>query len=129
MREVTLLSQDVGAVLNRTTEPEDESTAEMPVVVDANKIYLTVRKPAKSGAGGGESEIAGRRPSLQQALHGLSGLARTMGQELSTSGAAKVSVQFGCEFALESGAYVAIVGKASAKSVFTVSLEWDNTTP
>jgi hypothetical protein len=33
--------------------------------------------------------------------------------------------RFGCEFALESGSFVAVVGKASAASTFSVELEWD----
>jgi hypothetical protein len=36
----------------------------------------------------------------------------------------KVSVEFGCEFAVESGGFIAVIGKASAKSTFTVGLEW-----
>jgi hypothetical protein len=32
--------------------------------------------------------------------------------------------EFGCEFAVESGTLVAVVGKASGRSAFKVGLEW-----
>ncbi|GAB1817715.1 CU044_2847 family protein [Herbidospora sp. RD11066] len=43
----------------------------------------------------------------------------------SKSGAAKCSVEFGCEIAVETGKIVAVIGKGSAKSTLKVTLEWD----
>ncbi|MFI1106669.1 CU044_2847 family protein [Streptomyces physcomitrii] len=41
------------------------------------------------------------------------------------SEASKVTREFGCDMALESGALIAAIGKASAKSAFKVTLEWE----
>ncbi|SOE08029.1 CU044_2847 family protein [Streptomyces sp. Ag109_G2-15] len=100
----------------------------VPLTVEGQTVYLSVRSLGP-GAGypapGEESDISARRPTLEQALDGLMCLARAMGARLQQSGASKAIVQFGCEFALESGTFVAVVGKATAKSTFTVGLEWE----
>ncbi|MER5222900.1 CU044_2847 family protein [Streptomyces flaveus] len=98
----------------------------VPVEVEGQTVYLAVQdRGYGSGVSGRESDIAARRPSLDEALDGLMGLARAMGTRLQQTDATKVTIEFGCEFVLESGSFVAVVGKASAKSSFLVGLEWD----
>jgi len=100
-------------------------TATVPVDVDGQTVYLTVRTLNTLGAGPDhEAPIAARIPRLEDALDALTGLARTLGSRLRRSDASRVVVQFGCEFVLESGSFLAVVGKASATSTFTVELEW-----
>ena len=61
---------------------------------------------------------------LDDVLGGMMGVARAVGERLKESDASKVNVEFGCEFAIESGSVVAVIGKASGKSTFKVALEW-----
>jgi hypothetical protein len=98
----------------------------VPVDVDDHTIMLSIR-PDRRGeprTGEWEQDIVSRRPSLQTLLGDLAAFARELGSQLQNTGASKVSVEFGCEFAVESGGFVAVIGKASAKSTFTVGLEW-----
>lgn len=97
----------------------------VPVDVDGQRVYVWVEEVG----GGEEQEIALRKPSLDQALDGLMGVVRAMGGRLRSTDASKVSVEFACEFAVESGAFVAVIGKASGKSTFKVALEWTSLTP
>jgi hypothetical protein len=104
---------------------DETATALVPLDVEGQSVYLEVRALGPAGAEvGDEEEISGRRPSLDQVLDGLMGLARAMGAKLQQSDASTVTVQFGCEVALETGTFVAVIGKASTKSTFTVGLEW-----
>lgn len=101
------------------------ATALVPLEVGEHQVYLEVRELGHADLPTGEErEIFGGRPSLDQVLDGLLGLARAMGARLQQSNASAVRVQFGCEVALETGTFVAVIGKASAKSTFTVELEW-----
>ena len=101
------------------------ATALVPLEVGEHAVYLEVRELGQADLPPGEErEIFGGRPSLDQVLDGLMGLARAMGARLQQSDASTVRVQFGCEVALETGTFVAVIGKASAKSPFTVELEW-----
>lgn len=101
------------------------ATALVPLDVGEHAVYLEVRELGQVDLPPGEErEIFGGRPSLDQVLDGLMGLARAMGARLQQSDASTVRVQFGCEVALETGTFVAVIGKASAKSTFTVELEW-----
>jgi hypothetical protein len=100
----------------------------VPLSVDGQVVYLTARLAPGAVRPGEEGEISSRRPTLEQALDGLTGIARTLGARLRDSDADKMNVEFGCEFALESGSFVAVIGKASAKSTFKVGLEWSKTT-
>ena len=105
-----------------------DSYAAVPVVVDGQKVYLSVRALPESPTSGDESEVSSHRPTLEQALDGLAGIAQVMGTRLRRADASRTTVTFGCEFALESGTFVAMIGKATAKSSFTVSLEWEKPT-
>jgi len=106
-------------------ESPDEELADadvvlVPMEVNDHRVYLSVRKV---GAGE-EQEIASRRPTLDQVVGGLTGVAKEIAAGLQGAEASKVSIEFGCEFALESGTFVAVIGKASARSSFKVALEW-----
>ena len=48
---------------------------------------------------------------------------------MQSTDASKVSVQFGCEVLVESGQFVAVIGRASSKAAITVGLEWDKPAP
>lgn len=92
--------------------------------VDGQRVYMAVRE--LDVGYGGEQEISGRiRRRLDGALEGLTSTARAVVTQLRQSEATRVRVQFGCEFALESGSVVAVVGKAQTSSAFTVELEWE----
>ena len=92
--------------------------------MDIRSCFPYVQIVGEPQTGEWEQEIVSRRPSLQAMFGDLAAFARGLGSELQDSGASKVSVEFGCEFAIESGGFVAVIGKASAKSTFTVGLEW-----
>ncbi|MGW3668842.1 CU044_2847 family protein [Streptomyces sp. NPDC005141] len=96
----------------------------VPLEVDGQRIYMAVRE--LDGMPGEEREISGRvQRRLDEALEGLASTARAVVTRLRQSDATRVRVQFGCEFALESGSVVAVVGKARTSSAFTVELEWE----
>lgn len=98
----------------------------VPVEVEGRTILLSVR-PNRSGervAGEWEQDIASRRPSLQALFDDLIAVTRELGSQLRDTTASKVTVEFGCDFAVESGGFVAVIGKASARSAFKVGLEW-----
>jgi Trypsin-co-occurring domain 1 len=105
--------------------PAADDVALAPVDIDGQTVYLTVRGMGVGLPGSGEErEIADRRPRLDSVLGGVAGFAKQVVGTLQETGASKVSVEFGCEFALEFGTFVAIIGKASSKSTLTVGLEW-----
>jgi len=91
---------------------------------DGQRVYLAVERHGDQAAAADEEDIAGRGPRLEQAIDGLTGFATQLGNGLAQTEMSKVVVEFGCDFALESGSLVAIIGKASARSTFKVSLEW-----
>jgi hypothetical protein len=102
----------------------DDDHALVEFEFDGRKVYLPVRKPKGEHASRSESEISSSRPSLDEAMHSVGAFAQMMADKLQDVDVSKVSVEFGCEFALESGSFIAIIGKASAKSSFKVGLEW-----
>lgn len=118
----------MSVVLGGEQEPSD--TVLIPVAADGQKIYLSVRDlSARERERGEEEEIASRtRPTLDQALAGLTGIAKEVAAKLEGLKASKFTVEFGCEFVLESGAFIAVVGKATARSAFKVGLEWTKPT-
>lgn len=101
-------------------------TVVVPVTQDGVRIQVLARS-AEAAADGEETEIAARRPSLDQVMSGLNVVARAVGEQARQSTASKVTLEFGCDIALESGSLVAAIGKASVKSAFKVTLEWDST--
>lgn len=106
-----------------------DETAVVPVTVDGQPIYLSVRRLESGQAGADEREIAASRPNLEEALDSLVGVARAVGTRLQQTGSQRATVEFACEFAVESGTLVAVLGKATARSTFKVALEWVAPTP
>jgi hypothetical protein len=105
---------------------EDDGDVLVPVEVDGHRILFSVRPNplGEERTYEWEQDIVARRPSLQGALDDLAAVARELGSRLQDAAVSKVSVEFGCEFAVESGGFVAVIGKASARSTFKVGLEW-----
>ncbi|WP_329266883.1 CU044_2847 family protein [Streptomyces sp. NBC_01451] len=104
------------------------------VAVEAGwqRVYLSASQARSVDLEGGEEEISGRRrgePKLEQLLDGLAGFAQEIAGRLRSTDASRVSVQFGCEVLVESGQFVAVIGKASATSMITVGLEWEKSAP
>jgi Trypsin-co-occurring domain 1 len=111
-------------------DPVGNGAALVPMIVNDHRVYLSVQEIRDPQRGRDEEvEIASRRPTLDQVLGGLTGFAKEMATRLQGTDASKVSVEFGCEFALESGTFVAVIGKATAKSTFKVALEWTKPAP
>ena len=93
--------------------------------VGGQRVLLAIsREHAESGPPDDEEEIAAKPFSLEDVLTGLEKVATAMASRLRGTGASKVSVEFGCDVAVESGTLVAIIGKGSVNSSFRVGLEW-----
>ncbi|MFE5923146.1 CU044_2847 family protein [Streptomyces sp. NPDC056468] len=101
-----------------------DETAVVSVTVEGHPLYLSVRRLESGQAGADEREIAASRPTLEEALDSLVGVARAVGTRLQQTGSQKATVELACEFAVESGTLVAVLGKATARSTFKVALEW-----
>ena len=97
----------------------------VPVETNGQLVYFTVRDLGASGTGA-ETEIAAQRATLDGVLGGVKAFAERTLAELRDTEVSKVTVEFGCEFALESGSLIAVIGKANSKSVMKVSVEWSN---
>ena len=95
----------------------------VPVQIQGRTVYLAVRR-GQGSPPGYERPISGRVPRIDDVLEGIAGFAAKVADSMQATKASKVCVEFGCEIALESGTFVAVVGKASTKSTMTVSLEW-----
>jgi hypothetical protein len=122
-----------------TLQPQRTTPSWSPWTRGGQRIYLSVRQDllvegtdGDTAADDEEQLISARRPGqpkLEQLLDGLAGFAQEIAGRLQGTDASKVSVQFGCEVLVESGQFVAVIGKASSKSTITVGLEWDKPTP
>jgi hypothetical protein len=97
----------------------------VPLSVDGQLVYLAVERSGSHE----EEDVGWRPPTLERGLDGLMSVARAMGARLQQSDASRAVVEFGCEFAVESGSLVAVIGKASGKSAFKVTLEWTRPAP
>ncbi|MFI5837905.1 CU044_2847 family protein [Micromonospora sp. NPDC051300] len=95
--------------------------------MDRYTIYLAAGE-LPPGMTSDEVEVAARPSNLDEALAALTAFASEVGDHLKAADVSRLSVEFSCEFAVESGKFVAIIGKASAKTGVKVSLEWDRTT-
>jgi NTP-dependent ternary system trypsin peptidase co-occuring protein len=98
----------------------------VPVEIDGLTLYVAARTVNGGGAAANadEHQIGARERRLEPVLAGMAGFARQVITSMQATDASKVTVQFGCEIAVESGSFVAVIGKASAKSTVTVSVEW-----
>ena len=97
----------------------------VPIEVGDQMVLMSVRDLDLAVSGAAEEQpISGRRPRLEHVLDGLAAFAGQLAGRFEGTGASKVSVEFGCEVAVESGTLIAVIGKASATSTITVGLEW-----
>ncbi|MFF5142818.1 CU044_2847 family protein [Streptomyces sp. NPDC013157] len=105
----------------------DEGTrTTVPVDIDGQTILMSVApgEGVPALALGEEQEIGWRRPSLDPVLDGLTAVARAMGTRLRETGASKATVEFGCDVSFDTGQFLAVVGRASSRSTWKVTLEW-----
>jgi hypothetical protein len=72
-----------------------------------------------------EREIAGRIPSLDQVVAAVGEFTDSIGDALKRSAPTRFTVEFECEMAIEAGGLVAVIGKASGKAAFHVTMEWE----
>lgn len=86
-------------------------------------IYVAAHTNTASGLGA-EQEIGARLPRIEGALDGLVEFAGQIVRRFEQTDAQKVTVEFGCDVVLESGTFLAVIGKASSTSSLTVGLEW-----
>jgi hypothetical protein len=112
------------------TDAREEADVVVPLKMGEQTVYLTVSRSVHELAGPGqESEIAAHEPRLEQVLDGLAEFGKEVIARLRTTEATKVTVEYGCDIALESGTFFALIGKASARSTLKVGLEWTKPTP
>ena len=75
-----------------------------------------------------ETQVVARERRFEAVLDGVAAFAKQAVTTMRASDASKVTIQFGCEIAVESGSFVAVIGKGAAKTTMTMSLEWANPT-
>lgn len=107
----------------------DERVEQVRVAVGSASVYIAASEVSPEGgvAGAGieERDVAGVRPSLDDVVEAIREFGGKLAGAFDDTGAARATVEFGCEFGLETGRLVAILGKASAKSSLKVTLEWN----
>jgi len=62
--------------------------------------------------------------ALKDVLESLTAFADDAIEKLHLLRTDRVSIEFGCEFTVESGHLIAVIGKASGKSSLKLTLEW-----
>ena len=101
----------------------------VPVLLaDGSRLFVRAQPVTPSGIDD-EREIAGRMPSIEQVVDAVGGFTDRIGAALRRAAPSKYTVEFECEFALEAGALVAVLGKGSAKTAFSVTVEWERPSP
>ncbi len=104
--------------------PSQDSAQLVEVQLDEHTLFILTEEVSQPAHMRTEVEIAGERPSLDGALDALAELAQKMSSKIQHEGMSRIAIEFGCEFAVNSGSFVAVIGKASVKSSFKVTLEW-----
>jgi hypothetical protein len=88
------------------------------------ELFVRAEPVGPTVAGEDEHEIAGRVPSLEKVVGAVSEFADNIGTALKRAAPDRFTVAFDCEIAVEAGALVALIGKASGKAAFHVTMEW-----
>lgn len=119
--------------MDATTVPvQARDTTPVPVAMpDGSRLYLRAEPLGAAeppGALDDEQEIAGRLPSLDQIAHAVGGFTGQIGEALKKAAPTRFTLTFECEIGFEAGGLVALIGKGSGKSAFSVTMEWDRTT-
>ncbi|MEU4159257.1 CU044_2847 family protein [Actinoplanes sp. NPDC026670] len=99
-----------------------EPTAIIPIQAGQDRVYLSVQRIDQ--VSGDEQEISARIPSFDEVVAKVTGLAGSAIDGLRNSGADRVTLEFGCEFGLESGQLITLISKATGKATFKIGLEW-----
>jgi len=100
-------------------------SALVPIKIGDHVLLLSVEERGTlSVSEGQEWEIASREPRIEQVLDGIAVFAGEVVKRLRGTNASKITVEFGCQVAVESGVFLAVIGKASAASTLKVGLEW-----
>ncbi|NUT21394.1 MAG: hypothetical protein HOV77_19645 [Hamadaea sp.] len=103
---------------------EDPASARLvPVMAGGELVYLKVDL-VDTTFHSGESNIAASPYGLEQIIPGLCAFAGELIRQIQEHDARKLTLEFGCNFGMESGRLVAILGKASVHSSIKVGLEW-----
>jgi hypothetical protein len=114
---------------NASDRHHDDDRVLVPVSVGDRKVYLAVQQIGEPVDPGEEREIAARGPALADLVAGLTDFVEQFSGRLQRTDASRVTLEFGCEFAVESGSFIAVIGKASARSTLKVGLEWTKPEP
>ncbi|GIG91111.1 hypothetical protein Pen02_60470 [Plantactinospora endophytica] len=112
-------------MLEDIDQPSSASEVLVPLEIDGHTVFLSARASTDRTQPGDEVEIAAKQPELDDALRGVVAFADKVTARLQNSDATRFSVEVACEFAMESGTFVAILGKVSAKSGLKVTIEWE----
>ncbi|WP_063780881.1 CU044_2847 family protein [Nonomuraea sp. SBT364] len=103
--------------------PLESDSVIVPVRTSAGDLVHISATPISAPVDG-EIELSSRDDKLKDALSALSGFAGDLVETLRELETSKMTVEFGCEFAVESGSLVAFIGKGTGKSAVKVTLEW-----
>ncbi|WP_162907918.1 CU044_2847 family protein [Allorhizocola rhizosphaerae] len=110
-------------------DEDPSATAFVPIQAGQTRIVIAAaRMPGRAGDAD-EAEVAGRRPSLNDVVAGITVVAQEISHALRATQADRVTVEFGCDFGWETGSVVAVFGKATAQSAIKVGLEWNSRPP
>jgi hypothetical protein len=106
-----------------------QETVLVPVLVGGCRLLLAAHDVSGGDLADDDTEVEiashpARDRMLNGMLDGLAAFATEVVTRFEPTSASKVSVQFDCDVALESGTLVAVVGKASWQRTFSVTVEW-----
>ena len=112
---------------------EGDSGASELVPVEFEGCTLYVRAASIDGTDSSllsdERQIGVVDRTLDGVLKGVAGFAKRVVGTMQATDASRVTLEFGCEIAVESGTFVAVIGKNTAKSTLKISLEWAGPQP
>lgn len=74
-----------------------------------------------------EEEVSFLSQGLSGVTRALSGFALGVTDALRKAGPQRITVEFGCQIAVEEGGLVALITKAGMDANLTITLEWDRT--
>jgi Trypsin-co-occurring domain 1 len=89
-------------------------------LADGTIVMLEVAQVASTD----EVEVSSSVPNLEPIWDTVSTIANTIGAKLSQAKAKKAVVEFGIEFAAESGGLTALLVKGTGKANVKITLEW-----